>query len=147
MNLPISCADCKNVKDVEDFYCRIIFILRRIELDYENENDYLLLDSLNISFVCIGQLFYWGKLQNISKTCMKIYEWNMLNGRKKNTILMFSYFCGLPNINDKIILDLCNFLLEKGEIIYGRNLLLQIKNRTEWINEMLAKLDSKINGV
>lgn len=147
MNIPVSCNECRSLLDVEEFYCKIVFILRRIELDYENTNDYLLLDSLNISFVCIGQLINYGKLQNMSKTCMKIYEWNTLNGRKNNAILLLSYFCNLPNINDKIILDLCNFLLGKGEILYGRNLLLKVENQTEWINEMLEKLDSMINEV
>lgn len=145
MNLPISCSECRSLIDIEEFYIKIAFILRRIELNYEDINDCLLLSNMNISYVYIGQLLYCGKLENISRICIEIYERNLLSDN--NSLLLIYYLCNLANINDEIILDLCVFLLRKGEILYGRDLLLLVKNRTDWISENLEKLDSKINEV
>lgn len=143
MNLPISCNEYNNIEDLVKFYNKIIFKLRRIELSYDHDDDYLKFKN-EISFIFIGQVIYYGNLFDKNKIYLKISKWLMENNMRSKAILILFYITKEFPTSDNSYLEFSNFLLEQGEIALGRDMLLQIKEPPEKIRELINILDAKV---
>lgn len=143
LGLTLSCEGRKSLEDLERLYTEIVFLLRRVELGYGEEGLCSVIEDGIISFVCIGQIIYSGKIREKTRVCLRVADIYMKHGKRKEAIYLLFFMADFLK-EEEVIFEFCCFLLERKEIGHGNEMLRKISNQTPKVKEMQTILEGKL---
>lgn len=147
MGLPVVFHNVENMEEAVTFMQRIVFYLRRLEFDWEEEAAeelVLMLKEGQISYLCIAELICQRTTVRKFHTATRVA--NFLNhcGMLKEAIMILVLVEQLLPYSEEKIMSIANALLELGQLRQAYEILLKYENPNIEIKELQQLLKERL---
>lgn len=138
---------CDSMEEVCERMQHIIFGLRRIEFDWEEEQHQLLLEQIdkwNISYVFLAEMTCQEMIVKRVKIATELARLLKKQGKHRESMLLLFYMANRLKCKTEVVMAFTNVLLEMGDIHWGNEMLQQIQDPSPEILRLQAMLAEKV---
>lgn len=134
----------QNIKSIEDavyWYQRCVFLLRRFELDWEEDEElYVLVKENKVSYICLAELICGEGIVCKIHTAAWVAQYFYKNGLIKEAILFLMWLEKQLPYSERKIMQFTMTLLDWGERQLAYEILMKHQNPDQDIKELQTAL-------
>lgn len=144
---PSNLALCDTMEEVCDRMQELVFGLRRIEFDWEEESLISFFDRIReweVSYVFLGEIMCQRTIYDQMGTADKLARFWEKQGKHKEVILLLFYVANRLEYRMDVVLTFANTLLEAGDIYWGSEMLNKMQNPPPEVQKWQSMLAERL---